>query len=83
MKNLNKLKDNEKYRGVSITEDYTINERNLIRSKAEEAKSNNNKEPADSQFTWKVRGTPKNGLFIKKLRKTVKENLVAQAPPGC
>ena len=79
MKNLNKLKDNEKYRGVSITEDYTIDERNLIRSKAEEAKANNAKEPVDSMFTWKVRGTPKNGLFIKKVKKPVK-NPVAEVP---
>ena len=69
MANLKRLKDQDAYRGISITDDYTINERNLIRSKAEEAKKNNEKEPADSQFIWRVRGTPKNGLTLKKFRK--------------
>ena len=83
MRNLKKLKDVDKYRGISITEDYTINERDMIRTKTEEAKSKNANEPAESQFIWKVRGTPKNGLFIKKFRKTVSyvQTQETPAPP--
>ena len=69
MSNLKRLKDVDAYRGISVTEDYTVNERNLIKNKAAEAKLNNDKEPADSLYIWKVRGTPKNGLTIKKFRK--------------
>ena len=80
MNNLKKLKNVEKYRGISITEDYTINERDMIRARAEEAKTKNANEPSDSMFTWKVRGTPKNGLFIKKFRKQTTNKQTVETP---
>ena len=69
MESLFNLKGLEVYKGISITDDYTINERDQIRSFASKAKEMNEKEPNDSQYEWKVRGKPKNGLRIKKFKK--------------
>ena len=63
------LKGQETYNGVSVTEDYTITERQQIKSFAIKATELNNRESADSIHEWKVRGTPKNGLQIKKFKK--------------
>ena len=35
----------------------------------EDAKAKNSKEEPDLRYKWKVRGTPKNGLFLKRLPK--------------
>ena len=68
MKNLNKLKGKESYNGISITDDYTVAERELVNDYRREAKElNANNEGKD--YTFCVRGTPKNGLFIKKIKK--------------
>ena len=76
MTNLNNLKGNEEYRGISIKEDYTLNERQLIRVYVEQAKALNALEKAKSSTTvYKVRGTPKNGLFLKRFA-TQKETTV-------
>ena len=69
MINLKNLKDVELFRGVSVTEDYTASERNMIRNMVEDAKAKNSKEEPDSRYKWKVRGTPKNGLCLKRLPK--------------
>ena len=69
MANLSNLKGQEEFKGISITCDYTIRERQMIREKANEAKSNNDNEPLNSKYIWRVRGTPKNGLTIKKFLK--------------
>ena len=69
MANLRKLKDQELYKRVSITDDYTIKERQMIKEKAAEAKANNDEEPPNSRYIWRIRGTPKNGLIIKKFLK--------------
>ena len=53
--NLRKLKDNDKYSGISVTDDYTQSERKLIKDKVEEAKIKNNQEGLSSSFVWKVR----------------------------
>lgn len=74
MNSLRNLKGQERFKGVSITADYTVSERQQIREFAIKAKENNNNEPADSEIVWRVRGTPKNGLCLKKFKK-VKENL--------
>ena len=67
MTNLKNLKGNEEYRGISIKEDYTLNERQLIRVYVEQAKALNALEKAKRSTTvYKVRGTPKNGLFLKR-----------------
>ena len=70
------LKGNEEYRGISIKEDYTLNERQLIRVYVEQAKALNALEKAKKSTTvYKVRGTPKNGLFLKRFA-TLKETTV-------
>ena len=62
MANLSSLKGQEEFKGISITYDYTIRERQIIREKANEAKANNDNEPLNSKYIWRVRGTPKNGF---------------------
>ena len=71
MSNLGKLNDKTLYKGISVTDDHTMNERNIIKTWVEKAKQANANEDPDSGFEWKVRGTPKNGMSIKKLRKRV------------
>ena len=69
LKNLRKLKGKDNYKGVSVTDDYTIKDRSLLKEWAEKAKLKNFEEPEESLFEWKVRGCPKNGLSLKKFRK--------------
>ena len=65
MSSLNKLKNaDEPIRGINVRDDYTIEERQLIKSMAEEAKRKNQN---DNVTHWKVRGTPKNGLKVVKI----------------
>ena len=68
MSNLKNLK-NKGYTRISITDDYTLTERRIIKDFVEKAKEANNKEPTDSENIWVVRGCPKNGLFLKRLIK--------------
>ena len=68
MENLRNLKD-KGYNGISITEDYTFAEREMIKDFREKAKSANEQLAPDSEMTWVVRGNPKNGLFTKKVKK--------------
>lgn len=68
MTNLNKLKNIKEFEGVSITEDYTMAERKLIREFSDQAKTKNAQED-DSRYEWKVRGTPKNGMVVIRLPK--------------
>ena len=69
IESLKNLKNKEGFRGLSVTDDYTMTERQMIKHKVEEAKVNNSNETQDSGFVWKVRGTPKNGLTIRRLPK--------------
>ena len=69
MENLKELKGQESFRGISVTDDYTITERQMIKNQSEKAKEQNNKEPPNSRYVWRVRGTPKNGLHLKKFLK--------------
>lgn len=69
MMNLKNLKGNEKYKGVSVTDDHTIKERNTIKEWVEKARAANAAESPDSAYEWKVRGSPKNGMKLKKLKK--------------
>ena len=63
--NLKKLKNaEESILGISVRNDYTQEERNLIRTMSEEAKRKNE---AENVTHWKVRGTPKNGLRVVKI----------------
>ena len=74
--NLTNLKGKPSYKGISITEDYTYNERILIREFAEQAKLKNDEEDKNkSNFVWRVRGTPKNGLVMKRFTKANQETI--------
>ena len=61
MSRLSNLKRKEGYKGISVTDDHSVTDR-----KAEAANGN---EPAESLYEWKVRGSRKNGMQLKKLRK--------------
>ena len=63
--NLKNAEDNLKK--VSVTDDYTADERNEIKIWVEKAKKRNEDETGD--VIWKVRGTPKNGLRLAKFTK--------------
>ena len=73
MSNLCNLKD-KGYNGISITEDHTITERKMIKDFVDQAKQANENEALESDKFWVVRGTPKNGLFLKKVTKSPKQN---------
>ena len=73
MSNLRNLKDKKIYNGISITDDYTVTERKMIKEYTIKAKEKNSIEGENSEFEWKVRGTPKNGLVVKRFKK-VKKN---------
>jgi len=66
MRSLPRLRDQEGFKGVSVTEDYTQAERETIRKWREEAK---NKTQQDPDFIWKVRGNPKKRMMFKKFPK--------------
>ena len=73
MSSLNGLKGKNEYQNLRITDDYTINERNLIRQLSEQAKQKNIEEGSSKDFSWRVRGSSKNGFRIMKIYK--KQNL--------
>ena len=75
MENLKNLKGKEQYKGISVTEDYTTSERQMIRDFTSLAKEKNASEPENSEFVWKVRGTPKNGLVLKRFMKVKNQNV--------
>ena len=57
---LRNLKGKTYYKGISVKEDYTYNERLLIKQFAEQAKAQNiEEERKNSNIIWRVRGTPK------------------------
>ena len=53
----------ERFKMISVTEDYTFNERQAIKQKVVEAKQKTDAE-GDGKYIWKVRGTSKNGLRL-------------------
>ena len=57
----------ERFKRISVTEDYTMEERNEIRKWVEKAKEKNQDE--SSKIIWKARGTPKNGMRLAKFTK--------------
>lgn len=69
LNNLRNLKGNNDFKGISITEDYTLAEREIIKEYNRDAKEKNAAEPENSNYIWRVRGTPKNGLIIKRFTK--------------
>ena len=78
MRNLWKLRNSDdKFKKLRITEDYTQEERSLIRSFVEKAKVKSQEE-SNNQYIWRVKGTTKTGL---RLMKFTKRNLQAESPP--
>ena len=72
--NLRNLKGKNLYNKISIREDYTFTERSLVKSFIEQAKLKNQEEEGrNSNIIWRVRGTPKNGLTLKKFTRNQKE----------
>ena len=54
-----------KMKKLSITNDYTMDERKIIKQYVEEAKKRNNNTGTHG-YVWKVRGTPRNGMRLIK-----------------
>ena len=73
MSSLNGLKGKNDYKSIHITDDYTINERNLIRQLSEQAKQKNIEEGSSNIFSWRVRGSSKNGFRIMKVYKKTEQ----------
>ena len=69
MQNLSNLRDKTEFKGISVTEDYTLAERQMLLDWREKATAKNKEEEPNSKFIWRVRGTPKNGLMLKKFLK--------------
>lgn len=69
MSNLKHLKGNDTYKGISITDDHTLKDRNTIKEWVDKAKAANASEPTDSEYVWKARGCPKNGMRLRKFLK--------------
>ena len=69
IQNLTNLKGQVNYKGISVTEDYTVAERKLLTEWRDKAKTKNAEEGEPSKYIWRVRGTPKNGLTLKRFLK--------------
>ena len=70
MANLNQLKGREEYKGIRITEDNTPAELEMIKGMREEARIENSKD-SNKSFVWVIRGDPKNGMFLKRTKKSL------------
>ena len=55
----------DQFKKISVTDDYTIEEREEIKTWVEKAKEKTLNE--DGNFIWKARGTPKNGMRLAKI----------------
>ena len=64
MRLINLREAEDVYRKVSVCDDYTLKERALVNDMVKQAKEKNATEGTD---TWRVRGTPKNGLRLVKI----------------
>ena len=70
MNNLGKLKNAvEKFKRISVTDDYTAEERDAIKNKVTEARKKTDAE-GEGVYVWKVRGSPKNGLRLIRFTKS-------------
>jgi len=71
MKNLYKIKINaEPQYTVSVTEDYTRNERTKIKELYMKAKQLNEENNDKENTIWRVRGCPRASLYLKQLSRT-------------
>ena len=65
------LKGAESYQGVSLSDDYTRAERDMIKAWSNQEKEKNTAEPNDSNIIWRVRGNPKSGFVLRKFVKVI------------
>jgi len=65
--NLPALKGLQRYKGISITEDLTPEERKCFKNLSNVARERNLGNEASSSYTWRVRGNSKNGFYLKKI----------------
>ena len=71
MMNLRNLKGNKYFKEISVTEDYTVYERQIMKEYRKAAREKNSLEPEDSKFVWKTKGNPRNGLVLKRFVKVL------------
>ena len=69
LSNLRNLKGIQEYKSISVTEDYTITERRMIKDQSDKAMEKNKNESLDSKSVWTVRRSPKNELRLKRFLK--------------
>ena len=68
----------DKYKKISIKDDYTLKERSVVKAWTVKADELNKTEGTNE---WKVRGTPKNGLRLVKIKRRQPSEL-PQITPG-
>ena len=66
LSNLRNLKGISEYKTISVTEDYTITERRMIKDWSDKAKEKNKNESPESKFVWRVGRSRKNRLWLKR-----------------
>ena len=71
LSNLRNVKDIPEYKTISVTDGYTITERRKIEDWSDKAKEKNKNESPDSKFVWRVQGSPKNRLQLKRFLKQI------------
>ena len=74
--NLRNLKDIPEYKTISVTEDYTITERRMIKDWSDKAKEKNENESPDSKFVWTQEvpeADPSNRLQLSHGKKVFKQ----------
>ena len=59
LSNLKNLKGIPEYKAISVTENYTITERQMMKDWSDKPKGKNKNESLGSKFVWRVRGSPK------------------------
>ena len=69
--NLRLLKGKKEFQGLSVRDDYTVAERNIAKDYTTKAKLRNEAEE-DPKYEWKVRGSPRNGMKLKRFLKLTK-----------
>ena len=69
MSNLRYMKGKEVYNKISITDDYTMSERQMVKDYIEMAKQKNRELGNEAKTIILVRGSPKNGLYLKEVMK--------------
>ncbi|MEM7298796.1 MAG: hypothetical protein AAF391_11085 [Bacteroidota bacterium] len=67
LNSLSVLKDDGDYKKVSVTEDLTPNQRDDIKKLSDETRKRNQEEKG-SNVVWRIRGSSKNGFYIKKFK---------------